>query len=57
MLWRVAGYVNEVRKPLLQLLVLRLGFLQDGDVAVGVFPESEEIIYAALALAVSPERE
>src|SRR2546425_6335750 len=29
---------------LLQLRVLRLGFLQDGDVGVGVFPEREEII-------------
>ena len=26
-----------------QLRVLRLGFLQDGDVGVGVFPESEEV--------------
>jgi len=26
---------------LLQLRVLRLGFLQDGDVGVGVFPEGE----------------
>ena len=28
---------------LFQVCVLRLGFLQDGDVGVGVFPESEEI--------------
>ena len=28
---------------LLQLGVLRLGFFQDGDVGVGVFPEREEI--------------
>ncbi len=28
----------------LQLGVLRLGFLQDGDVGFGVFPESEEIL-------------
>ena len=27
----------------LQLCVFRLGFLQDGDVGVGVFPESEEV--------------
>jgi len=27
----------------LQLCVLRLGFLQDGDVGVGIFPEGEEI--------------
>ncbi len=29
---------------LLQLCVLRLGFIQDGDVGVGVFPEAEEIL-------------
>jgi hypothetical protein len=28
---------------LLQLRVLRLGFLQEGDVGVGVFPEGEEV--------------
>jgi len=28
---------------LLQLGVLRLGFFQDGNVGVGVFPEAEEI--------------
>ena len=28
---------------LLQLRVLRLGFFQDGDVGVGIFPEREEI--------------
>src|ERR1700726_646932 len=28
----------------MQLGVLSLGFLQDGDVSVGVFPESEEIL-------------
>jgi hypothetical protein len=27
----------------LQLRVLRLGFLQDGDVGIGVFPETEEV--------------
>ena len=29
---------------LLQLCVLGLGFLQDGDVGIGVFPEGEEIL-------------
>jgi hypothetical protein len=29
---------------LLQLRVLRLGFLQDGDVGVGIFPEGEEVL-------------
>jgi len=31
-------------RKLLQLRVLRLGLLQDGDVGVGVFPEREEIL-------------
>src|SRR5271156_2830611 len=35
---------------LLQLRVLRLGFFQDGDVGVGVFPEREEIVVGALRL-------
>ena len=29
--------------PLLQLRVLRFGFLQDGNVGVGVFPQREKI--------------
>src|SRR5216683_826783 len=33
---------------LMQLRVLRLGFLQDGDVGVGVFPEGEEVLVCAL---------
>ena len=32
---------------LLQLRVLRLGFFQDGDVGVGVFPEGEEVLVTA----------
>ena len=32
--------------PLLQLRVLDLGLLQDRDVGIGVFPESEEIFVA-----------
>ena len=35
--------VGEITSLLLQLRVLRLGLLQDGDVGVGVFPEGEEI--------------
>jgi hypothetical protein len=31
------------KRKLLQLRVLRLGLLQDGDVGVGVFPEGEEV--------------
>src|ERR1700730_9647261 len=40
-----AGESTERRKSL-QLGVLRLGLLQDGDVVVGVFPEGEEILIA-----------
>ena len=35
---------------LLQLRVLGLGFLQDGDVRVGVFPQCEEILIGRLGL-------
>ena len=39
------------RPPLLlQLRELRLGFLQDGDVGIGVFPEREEILIGGTAL-------
>ena len=37
-------------RKLLQLDVLRLGLLQDGDVGVGVFPEGEEILIGGLCL-------
>ena len=33
-----------MNRKLLQLRVLCFGFLQDGDVGVGVFPEGEEIL-------------
>jgi hypothetical protein len=36
--------------PLLQLGVLRFGFLQDGDVGVGVFPGREDVVPATLIL-------
>src|SRR5208282_2451920 len=35
---------------LLQLRVLRLGFFQDGDAGVGVFPESEEVLISGCGL-------
>src|SRR6202022_1791480 len=38
------GASQSVRRRLLQLRILRLGFLQDGDVGVGVFPEREEVL-------------
>jgi hypothetical protein len=34
---------TQHRRGLLQPRIVRLGFLQDGDVGVGVFPEGEEI--------------
>jgi hypothetical protein len=37
-----------------KLRVLRLGFLQDGEVGVAVFPECKEILKRALALDMSP---
>src|SRR5215467_2913710 len=45
--------MREVRfsdhpKLLLQLRVLGLGLLQDGDVGIGVFPESEKILIGGL---------
>jgi len=41
MLWRAVRYVNA--RASMQLRVLGLGFFQDGDVGVGIFPEGEEI--------------
>ena len=34
---------SRIVRTALQLRVLRLGFLKDGDIGVGVFPESKEI--------------
>jgi hypothetical protein len=55
MLWRVPGQVKlgfpvtrQCVTNSLQLGVLRLGLLQDGDVGVGVFPEREEILVLTL---------
>ena len=51
MLGRLRWQVNESgasSASLVQLRVLRLGFLQDGDVGVGVFPEGEEILVSRL---------
>ena len=39
---KVGSDIGE--KRLLQFRVLRLGFFQDGNVGVGVFPESEEVL-------------
>jgi hypothetical protein len=35
---------------LLQLRVLRLGLLQDGNIGVGVFPQGEKILVGSLGL-------
>ena len=43
MVGRTAKKVNLAGEGLLQLGVLRLGLLQDGNVGVGVFPEGEEL--------------
>jgi hypothetical protein len=37
----------NTRHRLLQFRALHLGFLQDGDVGVGVFSEGEEVVTAA----------
>jgi hypothetical protein len=50
---RLANRVRAIALSLLQLCVLRLGFLQ--DVGVGVFPEGEEVLVGGAALAVSPD--
>src|SRR2546428_13950373 len=36
----------------LYLRVLRLGFFQDGDVRIGVFPDGEEVLVGALGFRV-----
>jgi hypothetical protein len=38
-------------QQLLQLRVFRLGMLQDGNVGIGVFPESKEIFIGGCCLA------
>ena len=38
----------EFQQGLLQLRILRLGFFQNRDVGVGVFPEREEILIGSL---------
>jgi len=37
-------------RALLELSVLRLGFLQDGNVGIGVFPEGEEVLILGTSL-------
>src|ERR1700751_148998 len=41
---------TQNKEGLLQLRVLHLGLLQDGDVGVGVFPEGEEILVRSFRL-------
>jgi hypothetical protein len=42
--------IYVVGPHLLHLLVLGFGFLQDGDVGIGVFPEGEEVLIGGTAL-------
>src|SRR5262249_16256999 len=46
----VCGRPYRLSLKLLQLRVLRLGFLQDGNVRVGVFPKGEEILISGAGL-------
>jgi hypothetical protein len=56
MLWRDCNSYRQTASdeaelsPLLQLRVLRLSLLQNGDVGVGVLPESEEVLISSLGL-------
>jgi len=50
MLWRAVRYVNP--RASLQLRVLGLGLLEDRDVGVGVFPQSEKILVGGLCFRV-----
>jgi hypothetical protein len=43
-IYPVLSQSRRKSRRLLQLGVLRFGFLQDGDVGVGVFPQREEIL-------------
>jgi hypothetical protein len=47
---RIANRVRAIGLTLLQLRVLCLGFLQDRDIGVGVFPEGEEILICGASL-------
>src|SRR5258707_14931387 len=53
MLGRTDGKVNRnaERNGLLQLRVLRPGFLQDRNVLVGVFPRGEEVLIGSASFA------
>ena len=51
------GASQSVRRRLLQLRILCLGFLQDGDVGVGVFPEGEEVLIGFAALGLVAQRD
>jgi hypothetical protein len=42
---------HDLRKDdLLQLRILRLGLLQDGDVGISIFPEGEKVFIGSLCL-------
>ena len=44
------GGSEGMATQLLQLRVLCLGFLQDGDIGVGVFPQSKEVLIGTFCL-------
>ena len=47
--WKCLREAWEEEPPaqrLLQLRVLRLGFLQDGNIRIGVFPQGEAVLIA-----------
>ena len=47
-------FSGESPMPLLQLRVFRLGFLQDGNVGVGVFPKGKEVLVGRLGFCCLP---
>jgi hypothetical protein len=51
---RTANRVRAIALSLLQLRVLCLGFLQDRDVGVGVFPEGQKILIRSSGLGCVP---
>jgi hypothetical protein len=47
---RTGRWSEEGQSALLQLRVLPLGFFQDGNVGVGVFPQREKILVGGAGL-------
>src|SRR5437016_2222198 len=49
---KIPAWQDDLKAHSLQLRVLPLGLLQDGDVGVGVFPEGKEILISGACLCV-----